>query len=114
NVLWDYAQSERATHFGTSAKYIDAMKKAEMAPIETHDLSSVRAMLSTGSPLVPEAFDYIYQAIKPDLHLASISGGTDICGCFVLGIPTKPVFRGEIQGAGLGLAVDVGREQRTP
>lgn len=107
NVLWDYAQSERATHFGTSAKYIDAMKKAEMAPIKTHDLSSVRALLSTGSPLVPEAFDYIYQAIKPDLHLASISGGTDICGCFVLGIPTKPVWRGEIQGPAMGLAVDV-------
>ena len=114
NVLWDYAQSERATHFGTSAKYIDAMKKAEMAPIKTHDLSSVRALLSTGSPLVPEAFDYIYQAIKPDLHLSSISGGTDICGCFVLGIPTKPVWRGEIQGPGVGLAMDVVDENGAP
>jgi acetoacetyl-CoA synthetase len=107
NILWDYAVAERCTHFGTSAKYIDALKKAELAPGRTHDLSTVRAMLSTGSPLVPESFDYIYQDIKKDLHLASISGGTDICGCFVLGIPTKPVWRGEIQGPGLGLAMDV-------
>jgi acetoacetyl-CoA synthetase len=107
NILWDYAQAERCTHFGTSAKYIDALKKAEMAPSRSHDLSSLRAMLSTGSPLVPEAFDYVYAAIKKDLHLASISGGTDIVGCFVLGVPTKPVWRGEIQGPGLGLAVDV-------
>ena len=114
NVLWDYVQSERATHFGTSAKYIDAMKKVEMAPIKTHDLSSVRSLLSTGSPLVAEAFDYIYRSIKPDLHLASISGGTDICGCFVLGIPTKPVWRGEIQGPGLGLAMDVVDETGAP
>jgi acetoacetyl-CoA synthetase len=78
NILWDYAQKERCTHFGTSAKYIDALKKAELAPATTHDLSTVRAMLSTGSPLAPESFDYVYQAIKPDLHLASISGGTDI------------------------------------
>jgi acetoacetyl-CoA synthetase len=107
NILWDYAQAERCTHFGTSAKYIDALKKAELAPAKTHDLSTLRAMLSTGSPLVPEAFDYVYQAIKGDLHLASISGGTDICGCFVLGVPTKPVWRGEIQGPALGLAIDV-------
>ncbi len=114
NILWDYAQAEKATHFGTSAKYIDALKKAELAPKNTHDLASVRALLSTGSPLVPESFDYIYEAIKSDLHLASISGGTDICGCFVLGIPTKPVWRGEIQGAGLGLAVDVVDESGKP
>ena len=107
NILWDYAQAEEATHFGTSAKYIDALKKAELAPARTHDLSSMRTMLSTGSPLVPESFDYIYDDIKRDLHLASISGGTDICGCFVLGIPVKPVYRGEIQGPALGLAVDV-------
>jgi acetoacetyl-CoA synthetase len=114
NILWDYAQAERCTHFGTSAKYIDALKKAELAPGKTHDLSTVRAMLSTGSPLVPESFDYIYRDIKSDLHLASISGGTDICGCFVLGIPTKPVWRGEIQGPALGLAVDVVDEHGKP
>jgi acetoacetyl-CoA synthetase len=107
NILWDYAEAERCTHFGASAKYIDALKKAELAPGRTHDLSSVRVMLSTGSPLAPESFDYVYQDIKRDVHLASISGGTDICGCFVLGIPTRPVWRGEIQGPALGLAVDV-------
>jgi acetoacetyl-CoA synthetase len=114
NILWDYAQAEKATHFGTSAKYIDALKKAELAPAKTHDLASVRALLSTGSPLVAESFDYIYEAIKDDLHLASISGGTDICGCFVLGIPTKPVWRGEIQGPALGLAVGVVDEAGKP
>jgi acetoacetyl-CoA synthetase len=114
NILWDYAQAERCTHFGTSAKYIDALKKAELAPGKTHDLSAVRAMLSTGSPLAAESFDYVYADIKSDLHLASISGGTDICGCFVLGIPTKPVWRGEIQGPALGLAVDVCDEDGKP
>jgi acetoacetyl-CoA synthetase len=107
NILWDFAQEERCTHFGTSAKYIDALKKAELAPGGTHDLASLRTVLSTGSPLVPESFDYVYQSIKTDVHLASISGGTDICGCFVLGVPTLPVWRGEIQGPALGLAVDV-------
>jgi acetoacetyl-CoA synthetase len=75
--------------------------------MRTHDLSSVRVLLSTGSVLVPESYDYVYDSIKKDIHLASISGGTDICGCFVLGIPTKPVWRGEIQGAGLGMDVAV-------
>jgi acetoacetyl-CoA synthetase len=107
DVLWDYAQTERCTHFGTSAKYIDALKKAERRPATTHDLTTVRTVLSTGSPLVAESFDYIYRDIKADAHLASISGGTDICGCFVLGVPTEPVWRGEIQGPGLGLAMDV-------
>jgi acetoacetyl-CoA synthetase len=114
NILWEYAQRERCTHFGTSAKYIDALKKAELEPGETHDLSSVRVMLSTGSPLAAESFDYVYAAIGPDLHLASISGGTDICGCFVLGVPTRPVWRGEIQGPALGLAVDVWDEDGRP
>jgi acetoacetyl-CoA synthetase len=114
NILWDYAQAERCTHFGTSAKYIDALKKAGLAPARTHDLSAVRVMLSTGSPLAPESFDYVYEAIKGDLHLASISGGTDICGCFVLGIPGAPVWRGEIQGPALGLAVDVVCEDGRP
>jgi acetoacetyl-CoA synthetase len=114
NILWDYAQAERCTHFGTSAKYIDALKKAGLTPAETHELSSLRALLSTGSPLAPESFDYVYETIAPDLHLASISGGTDICGCFVLGVPTKPVWRGEIQGPALGLRVDVTDENGTP
>ena len=107
NVLFDYAQSERMTYFGTSAKFLDALRKAGMRPIDTHDLSSVRVISSTGSPLSPEDFAYVYEAVKKDVHLASISGGTDIVSCFVLGIPTKPVWIGEIQGPALGMAVDV-------
>ncbi len=106
-ALWDYAQDHQCSFFGTSAKYIDAMKKFGLKPSETHDLSSVRMLGSTGSPLVAESFDYIYDAIKSDLHIASLSGGTDIISCFVLGNPLSPVHRGEIQGAGLGMAVEV-------
>ncbi len=112
NVLFEYAQAERMTIFGTSAKFIDAVKKAGLRPRDSHDLRSVRMMTSTGSPLAPENFDFVYEAIKPDIHLASISGGTDIVSCFVLGIPNKPVWRGEIQGPGLGMAVDVYDEFR--
>ena len=111
NILWDFAQKEKFTHFGTSAKYLSTIHKNGLEPVRTHDLSTLRMLLSTGSPLSPEDFDYIYTSIKSDLHLASISGGTDICGCFVLGNPLKPVWRGEIQGAGLGLAVDVADEE---
>jgi acetoacetyl-CoA synthetase len=107
NVLFDYAEAEGMTHFGTSAKYIDAVKKAGLEPVKSHDLSRLKAMMSTGSPLVPESFDYVYEKIKPDMHLASISGGTDIVACFVLGNPVAPVWRGEIQTRALGLAVDV-------
>ncbi|PSC05423.1 acetoacetate--CoA ligase [Alsobacter soli] len=113
-VLFDFAQDERFTLFGTSAKYIDACKKAGLRPRETHDLSSVRLMTSTGSPLAPESFDYVYDAIKPDVHLASVSGGTDIVSCFVLGDPTGPVYKGEIQAPGLGMAVDVWDEGGRP
>ena len=107
SVLWDYARDERCTHFGTSAKYIDALKKAEARPMDSHDVSSMRVLLSTGSVLVPESFDYVYDAIKTDLHLASMSGGTDIVGCFVGGIPGKAVWRGEIQGPQIGMGVAV-------
>ena len=107
NVLFDFAQDEKMTYFGTSAKFIDALRKAELRPMDTHDLSAVRVVSSTGSPLAPESFVYVYEAIKKDVHLASISGGTDIVSCFVLGVPTKPVWIGEIQGPGLGMAVDV-------
>jgi acetoacetyl-CoA synthetase len=93
--------------FGASAKYIDALKKAGLEPGRAHKLDSLRMMASTGSPLAQESFDYVYDAIKPDLHLASVSGGTDIVSCFVLGNPILPVWRGEIQGPGLGMAVDV-------
>ena len=106
-ALFAYAEEERATFFGTSAKFIDAVKKADYRPADHHDLSRVRTIASTGSPLAPESFDFVYEAIKHDVHLASISGGTDIVSCFVLGVPTAPVWRGEIQGPGLGMAMDV-------
>jgi acetoacetyl-CoA synthetase len=109
-VLWDFAQEERMNVFGTSAKYIDACKKAGLAPARTHDLSALRLITSTGSPLAAESFDYVYSDIKADVHLASISGGTDIVSCFVLGDPTSPVWRGEIQAPGLGMAVEVWSE----
>jgi len=106
-VLFDYAEAEGMTIFGTSAKYIDAVKKTGWRPKDTHPLPRLRTMLSTGSPLAPESFDFVYEAIKSDLHLGSISGGTDICGCFVGGNPLSPVWRGEIQGPMLGMAVEV-------
>jgi len=107
NILFDYADAEGMTLFGTSAKYIDACHKANLEPRKTHKLATVRVMTSTGSPLAPEGFDYVYEKVKPDLCLSSISGGTDIVSCFVLGNPIGPVWRGEIQTRGLGLAVDV-------
>jgi acetoacetyl-CoA synthetase len=113
-VLFDYAQEERINLFGTSAKYIDAAKKAGLEPARTHDLSALRLITSTGSPLAPESFDYVYRSIKQNVHLASISGGTDIVSCFVLGDPTRPVWRGEIQGPGLGMAVDVWNDTGRP
>jgi len=107
NILYDYADAEGMTLFGTSAKYIDACNKAGLEPRRSHKLATVRLMTSTGSPLAPEGFDYVYEKIKSDLCLSSISGGTDIVSCFVLGNPIGPVWRGEIQTRGLGLAVDV-------
>jgi acetoacetyl-CoA synthetase len=114
NVIFDYAQAEKMTYFGTSAKFLDAVRKAGLRPIETHDLSTVRVISSTGSPLAPENFRFVYDGIKADVHLASISGGTDIAACFVLGVPVKPVYVGEIQGPGLGMAVDVFDEDARP
>ena len=107
NILFDFADREAMTYFGTSAKFIDSVRKAGLKPIETHDLSTVRTISSTGSPLSPEGFQFVYDGIKQDVHLASISGGTDIVSCFVLGVPTEPVWVGEIQAPGLGMAVDV-------
>jgi len=113
-ILFDYAQAEGMTHFGTSAKFIDGIAKAGLRPRATHDLSTLRAMFSTGSPLVPEGFEYVYREIRADLCLSSISGGTDIVSCFVLGNPTLPVWPGEIQCKGLGMAVDVFDEAGQP
>jgi acetoacetyl-CoA synthetase len=106
-VLWDLASEEEVTFFGTSAKFIDASAKAGSDPGAVHQFPELRTITSTGSALNAEGFEYIYDKVKPDVHLASISGGTDICGCFVGGDPTKPVFAGEIQGPTLGVAVDV-------
>ena len=105
NALFDYVAEEGIETFGASAKFIDAVKKAGLAPAKTHDLSKLKAILSTGSPLVPESFDFVYESIKRDLCLSSISGGTDLISCFVLGNPAAPVYRGEIQCLGLGLDV---------
>jgi acetoacetyl-CoA synthetase len=113
-VLFDLAATERVTLFGTSAKYIDAIRKADLAPNVTHDLKALRLMASTGSPLSPDGFRWVYERVGEDLHLASISGGTDIVSCFVLGDPTSPVWPGEIQAPGLGMAVDVWSEEGVP
>jgi acetoacetyl-CoA synthetase len=106
-ALFDLAEQEGVTVFGVSAKFLDGAAKAGLEPIRSHDLSRVRTILSTGSPLVPESFDWVYAQVARDLQLASISGGTDIVSCFVLGNPTLPVWRGEIQGPGLGMRVEV-------
>jgi len=106
-VLFDFAEAEGMTIFGTSAKYIDSVRKTGWRARDTHGLRNLRTMMSTGSPLSAENFDFIYDAIKRDIHLASISGGTDICGCFVGGNPLSSVWRGEIQGPMLGMATDV-------
>jgi acetoacetyl-CoA synthetase len=113
-ILWELAQTERMTHFGTSAKYLDALEKTGLKPKQDYDLSALRVMTSTGSPLVPERFNFVYDDIKADLQLASISGGTDIVSCFVLGNPLLPVWRGEIQCKGLGLAVEVWNDEAQP
>ncbi|ELI6425759.1 acetoacetate--CoA ligase [Vibrio harveyi] len=107
HVLWDLAQRAEVSLFGTAAKYLEAIEKAGLSPIKDYSLPALRTLCSTGSVLYPEQFDYVYQRIKQDLHLASISGGTDICGCFVLGNPISPVYRGECQYAGLGIDVQV-------
>ena len=110
-TLFDFADRHQMTLFGTSARFIDALHKAALAPIDTHGLDTVRTMTSTGSPLAPESFDYVYTRVKRDIHLASISGGTDIVSCFVGGDPTGPVRRGEIQVRALGMKVEVYDEQ---
>ncbi len=106
-ALFDLADEFRVTHLGVGAKAISAWEKAGLKPRDTHDLASVRGVLSTGSPLAPESFDYVYRDIKQDVCLSSISGGTDIVSCFVLGNPILPVWRGELQCPGLGMAVEV-------
>jgi len=114
NVLFDYAEAEGCALFGTSAKWIDAIAKADIAPVNTHKLAALRTICSTGSPLAPEGFDYVYEKVKADVCLSSISGGTDIVSCFVLGSPISPVWRGEIQKRGLGMPVEVWDDDGRP
>ncbi|GAC1685321.1 MAG: acetoacetate--CoA ligase [Gemmatimonadaceae bacterium] len=106
-VLWEMAARERVSVFGTSAKYLALLEKDGARPGERHDLSALKAILSTGSPLATHSYDYVYERIRGDVRLSSISGGTDIISCFALGNPTLPVWRGELQSRGLGMAVDV-------
>ena len=106
-VLWDMIAAEGVTVFGTSAKYLALAEKAGMVPRTSHDIAALRAILSTGSPLADHSYDYVYTQIRSDVHLASISGGTDIISCFALGNPTAPVYRGELQCRGLGMAVEI-------
>ncbi|MCR9985840.1 acetoacetate--CoA ligase [Vibrio antiquarius] len=107
SVLWRLVDEHSVSLFGTSAKYLEALEHANCSPKLEHDLKSLKTLCSTGSVLYPEQFNYVYQHIKQDLHLASIAGGTDICGCFVLGNPISPVYKGECQGAGLGIDVRI-------
>ena len=107
NILFDFAEQEKFNFMGISAKYLDTARKKELFPIETHNLESLKMILSTGSALSVDCFDYVYQKIKPEVCLSSISGGTDIVSCFVLGSPMLPVYRGELQTRGLGLSVEV-------
>ncbi len=110
-ILWDLVAQEQVTVFGTSAKFLAMSEKQGIVPSVTHDLSALKTILSTGSPLANNSYDYVYTKVKTEVHLASISGGTDIVSCFALGNPTAPVYRGELQCRGLGMAVEIFNEQ---
>lgn len=114
NVLWKMAAAEKVTHFGTSPKFLAACEKVGIVPATGQDLSELRTVLSTGSPLSVENFEWVYKNVKQDLHLASIAGGTDLIGCFMLGNPNLPVYAGEIQCRGLGMKVECWNEQGKP
>ena len=114
NALWSLAEREQVDVFGASAKFYDACNKAEIAPIKTHDLSRVRTILSTGSPLAPASFDFVYRSVKQDVRLSSVSGGTDLLGCFAAGATVLPVYRGEIQSRVLGMSVEIFNDDGQP
>lgn len=109
-ILFDYVEKENITIFGTSAKYLSALEKSGAKPTQTHQFTSLKTILTTGSPLAPESFDYVYRDIKANVQLSSISGGTDIVSCFALGNPLLPVYKGELQCRGLGMKVSVFNE----
>ena len=113
-ILFDYAEEERISHFGTSAKFIDSLEKRGLAPIDSYKLPALRMILSTGSPLVAESYDYVYSKVKKDVCLSSISGGTDIMAAFADANPILPVYRGELQCRSLGMAVEVYDESGNP
>jgi acetoacetyl-CoA synthetase len=113
-ALWEMAQNEKITVFGTSAGYLAALQKSGIRPKDIYDLSALRAVLSTGSPLSVEGFEFVYDAIKGDVQLSSISGGSDLNGCFALGNPMTPVYAGELQGRGLGMKVEAFDENGKP
>lgn len=110
-VLWQLAEETQTTLFGTSARYLAELENRHFSPSDYYTLKHLNTLCSTGSPLYAEQFDFVYQHIKSDVHLASISGGTDICGCFVLGVPTLPVYRGECQSSALGMEIAAFNEQ---
>ncbi len=114
SILFDYADAVGFTHLGTSAKFIEALGKSGIAPRQTHQLTCLRTILSTGSPLAPEGFDYIYSKVKSDVCLSSLSGGTDLVACFIAGSPMNPVWRGELQACALGMAVIVADDDGKP
>ncbi|XP_065054567.1 acetoacetyl-CoA synthetase-like [Rhopilema esculentum] len=114
NVLWDLIDEISITVLGTGARWLEALSEKSVTPIETHNVASLRAILSTGSPLQPDTFKYVYTSIKKDLLLGSITGGTDIISCFAGSNPTLPVYRGEIQSRNLGMAVESWSEEGSP
>lgn len=113
DILFDYADAEGMTLFGTSAKYLDIIFKMDLNPMKTHSLKSLRTIASTGSPLSPDSYEYIYSKIKKDIHLNCFSGGTDIISCFITGNPISPIYKGEMQGIGLGMSVKVFSDKGT-
>ena len=114
DVLFDLIDQESITVFGVSAKFLSNAQKEMVSPVESHQLNSLRCLISTGSPLTEEGFGYVYEKIKHDLHLVSMTGGTDLISCFILGNPNLPVYSGELQSPGLGMAVDIWDDNGNP
>ena len=114
DVLFDLIDQESITVFGVSAKFLSNAQKEMVSPVESHQLNSLRCLISTGSPLTEEGFEYVYEKIKQELHLVSMTGGTDLISCFILGNPNLPVYSGELQSPGLGMAVDIWDDSGNP